>query len=80
MLAEATNAVVIYYDIQKNTARILMNERRKKDTSRLVELLHTDIHKEWRAIIHPEDLTGFYHCFLKEGIWRTVLYPGAAAL
>ena len=64
MLAEATNAVVIYYDIQRKTARMLMNERRKKDTNRLVEILYTDIGREWRAIIHPDDFDRFLSLFV----------------
>lgn len=72
MLAEASNAVVVHYDVRSGIARTIMNVRKKNGSIRIMEFLRTDIDNEWRAMIHPDYFDTFLALFREgEGLGET---------
>lgn len=65
ILAEATSAIVISYDVEQDQARVVRNTRERDGSVRFLEIERTNLYQDWKEIIDARYLKQFVRMFQK---------------
>lgn len=65
ILAEATSAIVISYDVEQDQARVVRNMRERDGSVRFLEMERTNLYQDWKEIVDARYLKQFVRMFQK---------------